>query len=71
MQHLTTQHGLRLSPAQVAMVEKLREALAAEWPATGSLPTNSDAIRTAIHQSFESRFGAAALANVLTGEGAK
>jgi len=53
------------------MVEKLREALAAEWPATGSLPTNSDAIRTAIHQSFESRFGAAALANVLTGEGAK
>jgi len=50
------------------MVERLRDALAADWPSTIAPPSNSDVLRTALHQSFEARFGTAALAALLRSE---
>lgn len=60
------QQATRYSPAQVRMIDAIREHLAETWPPTLARPTRSDAIRIAVHSHYAAVFGEAAMAKLLT-----
>ena len=60
---------VRFSDAEHAALQRVREAVAAEWPAAaGRKPGNEAIFRAALHSEYERRFGGEALRKLLSAD---